>query len=116
MSKALLLVRTGPKSPEAEDEYNAWYADIHIPQILAAVPAITGAQRFRLLSAHGRAADPAPYLAVYEIDSDDPQSALDLLGQAMAAGDVVMSDSVVVLGSAPLYVEAGPRRTGAQSS
>jgi hypothetical protein len=116
MSKALLLVRTGPKSPEAEDEYNAWYTDIHIPQILAAVPAITGAQRFRLLSAHGQGADPAPYLAVYEIESDDPQSAVDLLGQAMAAGDVVMSDSVVVLGSAPLWVEAGPRPTEAQSS
>lgn len=116
MSKALLLVRTGPKSPEAEDEYNAWYDDVHIPQILAAVPAITGAQRFRLLSAHGRTAEPAPYLAVYEIDSDDPQTTIHLLGQAMASGDVAMSDSVVVLGSAPLYMEAGPQPTSAQSS
>jgi len=105
MSTAVLLVRTGPATPGAESEYNAWYDDVHIPQILAAVPAIVRAQRFRLLSSHGGAEERAPYLAIYEIESGDPQGALDALGQAMASGAVTMSGSLEVFGQAPLYVE-----------
>jgi hypothetical protein len=105
MTTAVLLVRTRPATPEAEDDYNDWYERVHIPQILAAVPAIISAQRFRLLSSHGRSDGSAPYLAVYEIESDDPAGALDQLGRAMATGEIAMSPSVEVLGPAPLYVE-----------
>jgi hypothetical protein len=104
MTTAVLLVRTAPATPEAEQEYNDWYDQVHIPQILAAVPAITRAQRFRLLSSHGRPDAPAPYLAVYEIEADDPQDAVAQLGRAMAAGEITMSPSVEVHGQAPLYV------------
>ena len=104
MSTAVLLVRTGPVTPEADREYNDWYDQVHIPQILAAVPAITRAQRFRLLSSHGQPHTPAPYLAVYQIESDDPQEALGQLGRAMASGEITMSPSVEVHGSAPLYI------------
>jgi hypothetical protein len=108
MTTAVLLVRTGPATPEAEREYNDWYDRVHIPQILAAVPAITRAQRFRLLSSHGQPPDAlAPYLAVYQIEADDPQAALSQLGEAMAAGEIAMSPSVEVHGSAPLYVAIG---------
>jgi hypothetical protein len=109
MSTAVLLVRTRPATAEVEDEYNDWYERIHIPQVLAAVPGIISAQRFRLLSSHGRSDARALYLAVYEIESDDPQGALEQLGQAMAAGHIPMSDSVEVLGPAPLYVAIGDR-------
>jgi len=104
MTTAVLFVRTGPATPEAEREYNDWYDQVHIPQILAAVPAITRAQRFRLMSSHGEPDTPAPYLAVYQIEADDPQEAVSQLGRAMASGEITMSPSVKVHGQAPLYM------------
>jgi hypothetical protein len=114
MSTAVLLVRTRPPAPEVEEKYNDWYDRVHIPQILAAVPAITGAQRFLLLSSQGRPDAPAAYLAIYEIDSVDPQDALGHLAEAMAAGEITMDASVEVLGSA-LYAET-PGQPQAESS
>jgi hypothetical protein len=107
MSTAVLLVRTSPVTLEADRQYNDWYDQVHIPQILAAVPAITRAQRFRLLSSHGQPDEPALYLALYEIDADDPQEAVSQLGRAMASGEITMSPSVEVHGSAPLYIALG---------
>ena len=62
----LFLVLTNPADGQ-EDEYNRWYNDEHIDDVLA-VPGFVGVQRFRLTP---HPAMPAPewrYLAFYEVD------------------------------------------------
>ena len=53
--------------PTREDEYNAWYDGIHIPDILT-TPGFVRARRFRIKDFRdGR----GKYMAIYEIETDD---------------------------------------------
>jgi hypothetical protein len=63
--KGLMVVRSRP-TPEQEAEFNDWYDNVHIPELLA-VPGFEAATRYRLLSDDGAAV----YLAIYEIDAED---------------------------------------------
>jgi hypothetical protein len=95
MARGKLIVFNEPKSPEVEDEYNAWYDGDHVPQILEHVPAITGAQRYRIRPGQDWSLRGAPrYLAVYDIEADNVMDALTQLGDATRAGQVVMTDAI----------------------
>lgn len=59
--------------PGKEDEYNRWYSEQHLDDVLR-VPGFVAAQRFRL--ALEDAAAPAQYLAIYELETDDPHKTL----------------------------------------
>lgn len=60
-----------------EDEYNEWYDAKHVPECLA-VPGFKSGQRFELSASIG--GEPAQrYLALYELEGDDPQAILDQL-------------------------------------
>jgi hypothetical protein len=90
--KALLLVHTNAAGPEREAEFNTWYEQVHIPQLLERVPGIVRATRF--------AASPSGpptehrYLALYEIEAEDPASVLGAIGEAAAAGKLDMSSAM----------------------
>ncbi|MDA3630739.1 hypothetical protein OU415_35305 [Saccharopolyspora sp. WRP15-2] len=62
-----------------EAEYNEWYDDQHVPDVLN-VPGFVAAQRFRLASDQRM---PGPleweYLAIYEIETDDLKESLAIL-------------------------------------
>ena len=60
-----------------EAEYNAWYDAHHVPECLRVAGFKTG-QRFKL-SASLRGTPDQQYLAVYELEGDDPQAILDEL-------------------------------------
>lgn len=95
MAKGKLIVFNEPKSPEDEAEYNAWYDGDHLPQILAHVPAITGAQRYRIMPGQDLSLRGSPrYLAIYDIEADDVMDGLRQLGQATQEGKVVMTDKI----------------------
>jgi hypothetical protein len=49
---------------EVEDEWNAWYDAVHLPEVMAASPAIRRATRFRQTGGSGT----KPYCAIYEFD------------------------------------------------
>lgn len=76
MSRYEFLVLTRPVSG-TEDEFNRWYDEQHLRDVLA-VPGFVGARRFRVLSAsHGEAElTQWPYVAIYELDCEDPEAAL----------------------------------------
>jgi hypothetical protein len=82
MSRHLYLVFSSPVEGR-ESEYNEWYSNIHLRDVLK-VPGFVAAQRFK--QAEGA------YLAVYEIESEDPGEALGALGRA--AKDMNMSDAL----------------------
>ena len=94
MAKAVLLVHSRPSDPSREDEFNEWYDKTHVPEVCA-VPGFVSARRFKLGEA-AIAADPDgyPYLAIYEIDADDPQGALKELAERAMDGRVAMSDAI----------------------
>ena len=60
---ALLVVGLVPE-PEYEEEYNAWYDEEHIPELLP-VPGVLRARRFRALEGVLR------YLAIYELSAPE---------------------------------------------
>ena len=93
MPKAILVVQSRPSSSEREAEYNDWYSNTHVPDILK-VPGFTGARRFKLSDKTPMPPDPSvpTYLAIYEIDSDDPGAVvLDMITRA-GDGRIGMSD------------------------
>jgi hypothetical protein len=71
--KALLVVCTNPADAAHEDEYNRWYTEEHLPDVLA-IPGYVRATRYRMVEPPpGDAAPPFPqrYLALYELDVAD---------------------------------------------
>lgn len=96
MPEILLLVRSAPATVELEDEYNTWYDEVHIPQILERIPGARSARRYRLTDAQlaPNAVLPPAYLAEYRVDTDDPQAAVLTLGAALTDGTLDMSPSI----------------------
>jgi hypothetical protein len=92
MATSVFLVHTEPV-PGRDDEYNDWYTNRHIPDVLS-VPGFVAAQRFVISSAQRNpaAAETAlKYLAVYEIEGDS-QEAVDNL--AAAAKEMFISEAM----------------------
>jgi hypothetical protein len=86
-----MVVQTSPVDPAKEDEYNNWYDNTHIPEILQ-IPGFVSARRFKL---PGPGRDGAhSYLAVYELDADDLTAPAAELGRRSAAGETTGSDAL----------------------
>ena len=60
-----LLLNAMNVTPEAEDEFNAWYDDEHLP-FLSAVPGTLAARRYRSTEAGGGT---HKYLAIYHLEA-----------------------------------------------
>ncbi len=92
----LFLVLTNPKEGQ-EEEYNRWYNDDHIDDVLA-VPGFVAVQRFRL-SKHP--AMPAPewdYVALYEVAHDKVEEAFEGLAKTGGTDAMPVSDSLEIDG------------------
>jgi len=75
-----MVVLTNPV-PGREQEYNDWYDNRHIPDVLA-VPGFVGAQRFNLVVNPGGGEPQWRYYATYQMETDDPKGAIaDVLGR-----------------------------------
>ena len=99
MPKGILVVSSGPASADRDAEYNDWYNDTHIPDVLA-LAGFTSARRFKKVG--GAADDKVPYLAFYEVEGDDLAAIVAGLGAGVASGDVRMTDAITVDPSAPM--------------
>lgn len=85
MAKGIIHVETRPSAPDREQEYNAWYDEVHIPELLA-LDGFVSARRLRPVDGEG------PYLALYEIEGDDLQAILD--NMVANADQLHMSDAL----------------------
>jgi hypothetical protein len=92
MARAVFVVYSEPSTPEREDEYNDWYDNTHLGEVCA-TPGFTGAFRYRLTGDAAPAGLP-PYLAIYEIDSDDPEGSVKEMVQRSMAGEIRISDAL----------------------
>lgn len=89
MTKHVLLVFTDPVDGK-EDEYNTWYNDVHLGEVLQ-TDGFVAAQRFKVSEAMPGVTDHA-YVAIYELDTDDPGAAMKALSGA--AGNFTRSDAI----------------------
>jgi hypothetical protein len=83
MGKYVMAVQSRPKEGR-EDEYNAWYDSTHFREICD-LPGVTGGRRFRStpisLGGPGLA-----YLAIFEIETDDPGAVMLEMGKRSQDG------------------------------
>lgn len=79
MPKAVLVVLTNCP-PGREAEFNEWYNNTHIPDILQ-LPGFVAATRYQIVGeprqGQGR------FLALYEVESDDPAAAVAAVNKAV---------------------------------
>jgi len=73
MPKGIFLALANPTSDDVDREFNQWYDDVHMREVLA-LPGVTSARRFKLADTQIMPGDDAAgrrYLAVYEVEVDD---------------------------------------------
>jgi hypothetical protein len=92
MTKHLFLVFTRP-TPGREAEFNDWYDNEHLGDVLR-VPGVTAAQRFRVAPQFTTPDMLHGYLAIYEIEGDDPQAALAAISGAANTDAMHISDAL----------------------
>ena len=98
MKSHRLVVFTEPVAGK-EDEYNKWYDEVHLREVLE-VDGFVAAQRFKPADAQLEGMDegsPARYMAIYEIEGDGLEGVLASLGSG--AGTMNMSDALDVTGA-----------------
>jgi len=92
MSRYILVVESAP-TKGADAEYNDWYNNTHLGEVLQ-IKGFTAAQRFAARGEPVAGKSSHPYLAIYEMETDDPQGVLDALGAGVRNGSIHMSDAI----------------------
>lgn len=91
MAKYLLVV---PSSAHAgkDDEYNRWYDETHLGDLLK-IPGVKTGTRYNADPASPNTPE-ANYLAIYEIETDDPGQVMAELGRRAQAGEMAISPAL----------------------
>jgi hypothetical protein len=79
VTKGIMVVESEPADPSAEEEYDRWYREVHIPELLA-VPGFSAARRYRVRKdlGHGETTKQR-YLTVYDLEADDLAAPLNAM-------------------------------------
>ena len=88
MTLCKLVALTTPL-PGREQDYHDWYNDVH--ELVNGL-GMQGAQRFELV-AKMQGADTNQYLAIYDVETDDPAGFLAKMGELAQSGGMTMTDS-----------------------
>lgn len=91
MGKYVMVVQSRAKNGR-DDEYNKWYDSTHIKDICA-LPGVKSGRRFESTGI-GMGGAGQKYLAIYEIEADDPTAWFAEMGKRAAEGKMSMSDSL----------------------
>lgn len=83
--KTVLHVESGPAGPDVAAEYNRWYDEVHIPEMLT-IEGIVAARRYATAGGDGT------YIAHYEIEGD-PKAVMKRLQDAAGDGTMHLSDT-----------------------
>lgn len=83
------VVLSGPVAG-GEEEYNRWYSDRHLQDVIA-VPGFVSAQRFKMIDAASTGGPAQRYMAIYTMRTDDPDALLERLRTLVETGQMEMS-------------------------
>ena len=89
MPKGIMYVETMPVSPDRVEEYHNWYNDTHLAQITS-VDGIVSARRFAPADGEG------PFIAIYELDCDDLDGAVQRLSELAATGKMTGMENLAM--------------------
>jgi len=104
VAKYVFVVFTEPV--EGQDaEYNEWYSDVHIPDVLK-LDGITAARRFKLASTEPPQEGHRPYLALYEIETEDVSAIPGAIKLAVEEGRMPLSPALDRSKNHTAYYEA----------
>ena len=85
MAKGIYYVESRPASPEVDAEFNRWYNNVHLPEMIA-LEGIVSVRRFAPVT------DDGPYVAIYELEGDDLPTILKGMMVAARPGALTLSD------------------------
>jgi hypothetical protein len=108
MPRYRLVVLSRPKDGR-DAEYNDWYSNIHLDDVVR-LHGVKSAQRFRAttsMSSH----EPPPYLAIYEIETDDIGAFMTEITSKSGTEELLISDALDDDPFAVVYEEMGPMVT-----
>lgn len=88
--KMKLVALTRPQ-PGREDEYHEWYNTKHLPELVDKF-GMAGAQRYKL-AAKLMGSDENEFLAIYDIEADDPMAFLGAMTEKAQSGELTPSDA-----------------------
>jgi hypothetical protein len=91
MGKYLLAVPSSAKAGQ-DDAYNHWYDTEHLADVCA-IPGVISGRRFDALP-NSPAQPPATYLALYEIETDDPMTVMAELRRRVSSGEAKISPAL----------------------
>lgn len=96
MSNAVLLAYVRPTSRTDEAEFNRWYDEVHIPQLIDRVPGVHAARRFQFADDQFDGTTPPAhgYLTLYEIDPDNIAGTIAEIGTAMTDGSLELTTTL----------------------
>ncbi len=107
MSKYKMIVLTHSVEGR-EQEFNDWYQNIHLQDVVSIKPFFVAAQRFRFTAnIVPGSPDPAPYLAIYDIETDDIAAALNAMNELVTSGRMRLSDAMAKDIVGAVYEEYG---------
>lgn len=83
--------------PGKEEEYNQWYSDQHLPDVVRC-PGFLNGQRFSLAGSLTND-PPYKYLSIFEVETDDPNDTLRELLSRANGPDMPSSDAIDRIGA-----------------
>ena len=92
MAKHLFMFLTDAVAGK-DAEYNAWYDNEHLSDVIRAA-GFTAATRYKLADTEPPQQSDQKYLAVYEIDTDDPDGVFGKLTGAAGSPEMPLSDAL----------------------
>ena len=93
-----------------ESECNDWYSNVHMADMLK-IPGFVAVQRFEAVPAPSGKKAKFKYAAIYEMETDDLQKTMDLVGEAVSRGDMFISDAIDEKAAMQTYVPITDRMT-----
>ena len=97
MENSAFIVLSNPINVDREREYNRWYSEIHVPEMLA-LPQVVSARRYQVANLEAPfLADGVSgrrYLAIYEVAAGSMSSMLTDMEAARHAGAMTFSDDL----------------------
>jgi hypothetical protein len=81
-------VETRPNAPELEAEYQKWYDEVHLAEVVA-IPGIVAARRYTAVREDG-----GPFVAIYDLEADDLRDVIRTVLRTFREGRFQMSEAV----------------------
>lgn len=91
MSEPIYVVLSNPVRGQ-EQAFEDWYAGRHLADVVA-VEGFTSARLYKLAEPGAEGAPPQRYMAIYNMDTDDPAGLVDELRVLVETGKMAMSEA-----------------------